>query len=73
MAVLYSRGLLARGQQVVYEGISGAQAVGSIAGETAASGRRAVIPRFTGCAHVLGFMNFLLDPADPLPEGFIFN
>ncbi|MGG2991146.1 proline racemase family protein [Paenibacillus macerans] len=73
LAVLYSRGLLARGQQVVYEGITGAQAVGSIAGETAASGRRAVIPRFTGTAHVLGFMNFLLDPADPLPEGFILN
>ncbi|RRJ65705.1 proline racemase [Paenibacillus oralis] len=71
LAVLYSRGLLARGQQVVYEGITGARAIGTISGETMAYDRRAVIPRFTGTAHVLGFMNFLLDPADPLPEGFI--
>lgn len=71
LAVLYSRGLLARGQQVIYEGITGARAIGSISGETMAYGRRAVITWFTGTAHVLGFMNFLLDPADPLPEGFI--
>ncbi|MGZ7441349.1 proline racemase family protein [Paenibacillus sp. TH7-28] len=71
LAVLYSRGLLARGQQIIYEGITGARAIGSISGVTTAYGCRAVIPRFTGTAHLLGFMNFLLDPADPLPEGFI--
>lgn len=71
MAVLHSRGLLEPGQQVVYEGITGAQMVGSIAEETETHGYKAVIPRLTGTAYILGFMNFVLDPTDPLPEGFV--
>lgn len=71
MAALHSHGLLEPGQQVVYEGITGAQMVGSIAEETEAHGYKAVIPRITGTAYIMGFMNFVLDPTDPLPEGFV--
>ncbi|CAH1191514.1 proline racemase family protein [Paenibacillus sp. JJ-223] len=71
MAVLHARCPLEPGQQVIYEGITGAQIVGSIASETETHGYHAVIPSLTGTAHILGFMNFLLDPSDPLPEGFV--
>ncbi|OZB98916.1 proline racemase family protein [Paenibacillus sp. XY044] len=71
LAVVSSRGLLEPGQQVVYEGISGVRAVGSIAGDSLVSGWKAVIPQLSGTAYVLGFMNFLLDPDDPLSDGFV--
>ncbi|MBB3126901.1 proline racemase [Paenibacillus rhizosphaerae] len=71
LAVLNSRGLLEPGQQAVYRGISGARAIGSIAGVSLLSGNRTVIPQLTGTAYILGFMNFVLDPADPLSDGFI--
>ncbi|MNT22642.1 Proline racemase [compost metagenome] len=73
MAVLHAFGLLDPGQQVVYEGITGSQIIGSIAGETEEHGYKAVIPRLTGTAHIMGFMNFVLDPSDPLQEGFVLN
>ncbi|MGC5775916.1 proline racemase family protein [Paenibacillus pabuli] len=71
MAVLHSCGSLKPGQQIVYEGITGARIVGSIEGEREIHGHKAVISRLTGTAHIMGFMNFLLDPSDPLPEGFV--
>ncbi|MFG1732191.1 proline racemase family protein [Paenibacillus sp. 843] len=71
MAVLHSHGLLEPGQPVIYEGMAGAQTVGSIAEETETHGYKAVIPRLTGTAYIMGFMNFVLDPTDPLSEGFV--
>ncbi|MFD1175894.1 proline racemase family protein [Paenibacillus puldeungensis] len=73
LALLYSRGRLSQGQQVIYEGITGTRVAGKIAEETEAYGYKAVIPQLTGSAYVLGFMNFIVDPTDPLAEGFILN
>ncbi|MEK5643062.1 hypothetical protein BK138_02900 [Paenibacillus rhizosphaerae] len=73
LAVLGSRGRLEPGQQAVYQGISGVQVIGSIAGDGLLAGNKTVIPQLTGTAYVLGFMNFVLDPDDPLPDGFVLN
>ncbi|KQO17236.1 proline racemase family protein [Paenibacillus sp. Leaf72] len=71
MTVLNHKGLLKRGQQVVYEGSAGTRAVGSVEEEICAFGQKAVIPQLTGSAYVLGFMNFVLDSNDPLADGFV--
>lgn len=73
LAVLSSRGRLEPGQQAVYKGISGVQVIGSIARDSLLAGDKTIIPQLTGTAHVLGFMNFVLDPDDPLPDGFVLN
>ncbi|WP_018752572.1 proline racemase family protein [Paenibacillus sanguinis] len=70
LAVLQKRGLLHPGEEVLYRGISGGEANGSITAGTTAYGCQAVLPQITGDACVLGFMNFVLDPSDPFAEGF---
>ncbi|SFE62350.1 proline racemase [Paenibacillus algorifonticola] len=71
MTVLNHKGSLHQGQQVIYEGIAGTRANGSVEEEICAFGYKAVIPKLTGSAYVLGFMNFVLDPSDPLADGFV--
>ncbi|GIO84842.1 trans-3-hydroxy-L-proline dehydratase [Paenibacillus faecis] len=72
MAVLWSRGLLAQGERVTYIGITGTEVHAMILKETEAYGNKsAVVPRITGSGHILGFMNLVLDPSDPLADGFV--
>ncbi|TYP78906.1 proline racemase family protein [Paenibacillus methanolicus] len=70
LAVLIARGELMLGEEVTYEGITGAKArCSSFAKEN--DHRSSIVPRYTADAHLLGWMNFVLDPSDPLPQGFI--
>ncbi len=70
-ALHYARGELALGESIVIESILGscfkAEAV-----ELAQFGPyKAVIPKVTGSAHICGINTLLLDPEDPLGNGFI--
>lgn len=69
--LLHHRGVLGPGQRVTYRGISGSHADCRIAEETSAGGFKAAVPQLTGTAYVLGFMHFVLDPSDPLADGFV--
>ena len=71
MAVMMRRGELRLGEEVVYEGIAGSQSKGKVMAEMKYGGYEAIVPRLTGNAFILGLMNFVIDPTDPLSDGFV--
>lgn len=70
MAVLHARGELGVGEDFVHESVLGTLFRGRILGRTRVGPFEAVIPQITGRAHITGFCQFVLDPQDPLGEGF---
>lgn len=71
MAQLHGRGELAIGEDFLNESYIGSRFTGRLVGETAVGGRPAVIPTITGRAWVTGTTQFMLDPTDPFPRGFL--
>ncbi|SDS47787.1 proline racemase family protein [Microlunatus soli] len=72
MAELWARGELALDTDFDNESFIGGHFTGRLIGETAVGDRKAVIPTITGRAWVSGLNQYLLDPSDPFPTGFIF-
>lgn len=72
MAELWARGELEIGADFVNESFIGSRFTGRIVGETVVAGRPAVVPTITGRAWVTGVGDYLLDPKDPFPQGFVF-
>lgn len=72
MAELWARGELALDTDFVNESFIGSRFVGRLVSETTVAGRPAVVPTITGRAWVTGTANYLLDPSDPFPTGFVF-
>jgi proline racemase len=70
LAVLYARGLMKVGDEMIHESIIGSKFRGRILGETRVGGVPAILPAIEGRAFLTGFMQYLLDPADPWPEGY---
>ncbi len=70
MAELHAQGRLPLGQHFIHESILGTRFDGHLARETRVGPFDAVIPRIQGAAYITGFNTFVLDPADPLQEGF---
>ena len=75
MALRFARGELALGREFVAESLLGTSFRGRILGETTVGQGQgampAVRPQITGNAYVTGFNQWVLDPADPFPEGFL--
>lgn len=72
MAQLHARGELGIGQDFVNESFIGTRFIGCLLSETTVAGRPAVVPAITGRAWITGTAQYMLDPADPFPEGFTF-
>jgi proline racemase len=72
MAELWSRGELALDTDFVNESFIGGRFVGRLIAEATVGDRAAVIPTITGRAWISGLGQYLLDPTDPFPEGFVF-
>ncbi|MFD1720780.1 proline racemase family protein [Amnibacterium endophyticum] len=72
MAELHTRGLLPLGVDFVNESFIGSRFTGRLVAETHDAGRPAVVPTITGRAWVTGRGEYLLDPSDPFPNGFVF-
>jgi proline racemase len=70
LAVLYARGLMKVGDEMIHESIIGSKFRGRILGETRVGVVPAILPAIEGRAFLTGFMQYLLDPADPWPEGY---
>jgi proline racemase len=70
MAQLHARGALGLDADFVNESFIGTRFVGRLVDETTVGGRPAVVPTVTGRAWLTGTAQYLLDPADPFPEGF---
>ncbi|MFC5745527.1 proline racemase family protein [Actinomadura rugatobispora] len=71
MAQLHARGELPLHTEFVNESFIGTRFTGRLVGTTTVGGLPAVVPEFTGRAWITGTANYLLDPADPFPEGFV--
>ncbi|WP_274649251.1 proline racemase family protein [Paenibacillus humicola] len=73
MAAMFARGQLAVGESFVQEGIAGSPLVGTIAGTVPVGPYLAIVPEVTGRAFITGTHQFIVDPSDPLRNGFLLN
>lgn len=71
VAALFARGQLAAGEAFVHEGIVNSQFVGKVVGTTQVGEYAAVIPTIEGKAFITGLHQFVVDPTDPLKDGFL--
>lgn len=71
MALMHRRGELAIGQPFINEGILGTTFEGQVVAETTVGHLPAIVPEVRGSAHITGVNQFILDPRDPFPRGFL--
>ncbi|GAA2489878.1 proline racemase family protein [Streptomyces gobitricini] len=71
MAQLHARGQLPLGRDFVNESFIGTHFTGRLTGTTTVGGLPAVVPAITGRAWITGIAQYLLDPDDPFPAGFL--
>jgi proline racemase len=71
MAQLHARGELGLGDEFVNESFIGTRFTGRLLGDATVGGRPAVVPSITGRAWLTATAQYLLDPTDPFPAGFI--
>jgi proline racemase len=71
LALNRARGQLEPGQPFVVESIIDTRFTGRIVATTTFGQYQAVIPEIEGSAHIVGRNEFLIDPDDPLRDGFI--
>jgi proline racemase len=71
MAALHARRELRLDTDFVNESFLGTRFVGRLVDRTMVGGWPAVIPTITGRAWVTGTAQYLLDPSDPFPAGFL--
>lgn len=71
MALHYARNEIAIGERMTIESIIGSSFQGSIVDETTFGPFAAIIPEVSGTAFITGQHEFLIDPNDPLRDGFI--
>jgi proline racemase len=71
MALLHARGLLGVRDRFVHESVIGTRFEGTIVREEVQGGRVAVIPRITGSAYITAHTTLVIQPDDPLGEGFL--
>ncbi|MEU9112332.1 proline racemase family protein [Streptomyces sp. NPDC048483] len=71
MAQLHARGALPLHRDFVNESFIGTEFTGRLVAETEVGGVPAVVPRITGRAWITGTAQYMLDPDDPFPAGFL--
>jgi proline racemase len=71
MAQLHARGLLELDTPFVNESVLGTRFTGRLTGTSEVGGLPAVLPTVTGRAWITGTAQYLLDPDDPFPTGFL--
>lgn len=71
LALLHARGEIDLNQPIVTESVIGTRFSGRIIKTTRFGTYPAVIPEVEGSAYITGRHEFLIDPEDPLREGFI--
>jgi len=71
MAIHKARKEIDYGETMTIESITGSVFKGSIVSEEDYGPYRAVIPQVEGTAHITGMQTFVIDPKDPMKNGFI--
>ncbi|WP_022881474.1 proline racemase family protein [Gryllotalpicola ginsengisoli] len=72
MAELWARGELPLQTDFVNESFIGSRFTGRLIATTTVGEKAAVVPTITGRAWVTGLNQYVLDPSDPFPHGFVF-
>ena len=70
MALLHARGISSLEDKLHSISIIGTEFLGSSVKSVSVKGIPAVVTKVSGTAHITGFHQFVLDPEDPLPNGF---
>jgi proline racemase len=71
LATSYAKGQLRIGEETDQESIIGTFFKARIVEETKVGNLKAVIPEISGTAYITGFNTLLIDPKDPLKDGFL--
>ena len=71
MAVLHAKGQLGLNQDFVHEGILGTLFTGRLLETTRVGPYQAVVPSLSGTAWITGISQYVVDPDDPFPNGFM--
>ncbi|MGH1366067.1 MAG: proline racemase family protein [Calditrichia bacterium] len=72
MAIHHARGEIAVGEKpMIIESLIGSNFKAGVLSETTFGSHKAVIPEVEGTAHITGIHQFVIDPEDPLRNGFI--
>jgi proline racemase/trans-L-3-hydroxyproline dehydratase len=71
MAALYARGELKLNEPFLSESVNGGVFSGTVRSQLKVGQQRAVLPEVTGRAWVTGFTRVVIDPRDPLGNGFL--
>ncbi|GAA3025024.1 proline racemase family protein [Actinokineospora globicatena] len=71
LAQLHARGELDLGQDYVNESLLGTHFVGRLVRSAQVGETAAVVPTVTGRAWITGTAQYMLDPTDPFPRGFV--
>lgn len=71
MAIHYTRNQIGINETMAIESITGSVFKGSVVSETDYGPFKAVIPQVEGTAHITGMHTFVIDPKDPMKNGFI--
>ena len=71
VAIHHARGELAVGETIIIESLIGTQFAARVTETTRVGDIPAVISEVSGTAHITGMHTFLIDPDDPLCEGFM--
>ena len=70
LAHLFARGEIGLNQPKSFEGPLGTCFTGEVIAAETRGGRSWITPRITGRAYITGFNQYVLDPMDPLPQGY---
>lgn len=71
MAIHYAKAELKAGEKMSIESITGSVFYGSVIKEIDYGSYQAVIPEIEGTAYITGTNTFLIDPDDPIKNGFL--
>ncbi|WP_330230384.1 proline racemase family protein [Nocardia sp. NBC_00508] len=72
LARQHARGLLSGDQVLHNDSFIGTTFQAHVVDTTTVGGAPAIVPAITGRAWLTGTANYLLDPSDPFPQGFVF-
>jgi proline racemase len=71
LSVLHAKGWLKAGDAFAHESIIGSRFDGRIERETLLAGKPAIVPSIKGRAWITGFSDYVIDPTDPYPAGYV--
>ncbi len=71
LAAFFAKGLIKKDEELEFESIINTTFKGRVIGTTKVGDFDAIIPEITGRAYIMGMNTWVIDPEDPIQEGFL--